>query len=264
MTRIGSLRTVTTCLRFGPESSSDPVVLLHGFSGGPQDWEAVSSDLGSCEAHALPGHHPALPAPPDFDAAVNSLLSRLPKRPVVLMGYSLGGRLALGLVSAAPHRFRGLALVAAHTGLQDPVARTERRRRDTDLASLLRSRSDDFFRRWDAQEMFRNPPSPELEAWKARRAALDPTPLAQTLVALSPGHTPPFASLLADLRMPLCLAVGARDTRYRDHYAALSGLRPDLPVHVIPDAAHRVLIDAPRPLGSVLGAFVAGIRGAAS
>ncbi|MEO1228712.1 MAG: alpha/beta fold hydrolase [Myxococcota bacterium] len=247
---------------FGPDPSKESVVLLHGFSGTPWDWQGTAQELADAAAYALPGHHPSVPPAASFEAAVDGLLERLPAHPVVLIGYSLGGRLALGMVAAAPERFHGLALVAAHTGLDDEVARAARRDRDASLAALLRESPATFFRRWDGQELFQNHKrTPALDAWQARREALDPEALADALTTLSPGTMPSFASVLADLRMPLCLVAGAHDGRYRQHYAALSGLRPDVPVHIIPDAAHRILIDAPEALGIVLQSFVDNTAG---
>ena len=81
-----------------------PLVLLHGFLGTAQDWDPTIEALGPdyrCLALNLPGHGRASePVPADFESVIHGLAERIGKAfgmPVDLVGYSMGGRLALML-----------------------------------------------------------------------------------------------------------------------------------------------------------------------
>lgn len=100
------------------------VLLLHGFSGGPSDLRALGEALASRGFHAfapeLPGHGPAyvgLHRTSDEDwrkAAVNALrrLRGADGQPVGVVGFSLGGALAIQLAAARPQEVGALALLA--------------------------------------------------------------------------------------------------------------------------------------------------------
>lgn len=245
--------------------------MLHGFAGSPEDWVPVVGDRFSAVALALPGHHVEAPPPRDFDDAVERLLERLPKEPVHLVGYSLGGRLALGVAARAPARVKTLFLIAAHVGLSDAAARARRLMQDRERAARLRADPGAFFRAWDALPLFLGPArafsadavsgmgdAPTSFAFRARRAGLDADALADVLERLSPGQMPPLDSVLRTAPFPTAMAVGALDETYNALSSDLSARCPRLVVEVIPGAGHRVLVDAPDALGRTLAAWVGG------
>ena len=89
---------------YGP-SDGRPVVCLHGFLGRGSDWEALAPRLGDVCLYALdlPGHGEAIGAPRTasvFETAAASVMATLDAAGlgrVPLVGYSMGGRLALYL-----------------------------------------------------------------------------------------------------------------------------------------------------------------------
>src|SRR4051794_10460880 len=58
-----------------------------------------------------------------------------------LVGYSMGGRLALHAALRDPARIGALVLVGVTAGIEDPVEREERRRSDGSLAEWMERRS---------------------------------------------------------------------------------------------------------------------------
>src|SRR5688572_17908736 len=107
-------------------------VLLHGFTGAPSSWRAIAAGLVPCLIPALPGHAGASTVP-TWDEAVD-VLARIVSRArfdgAHLVGYSLGGRLALGLAARRPELFSAVTLIGAQPGLADPAERAERARAD--------------------------------------------------------------------------------------------------------------------------------------
>ena len=231
-------------------------ILLHGFAGSTEDWKDVIGKELDAVALALPGHHPRHPVGKSFHEAVQALHARLPPGLVDIVGYSLGGRLALGLAALDPARVRRLFLLSAHTGLADSDVRAARLARDAAWAEQLKAAPEAFFESFDRLPLFHGPLSARAATWKARRRRHDPTALAHALDRLSTGAMPNFRPRVTGPDWDVTLAVGERDQAYREHYAALAHARPSLAVHVIADASHRVLVDAPDSVGHLINAWV--------
>jgi 2-succinyl-6-hydroxy-2,4-cyclohexadiene-1-carboxylate synthase len=244
------MRSVRT---WGRPREAEATILLHGFAGAVDDWAGAVAAAGlPAQALALPGHHPEVPCPERFEAAVDDLLARLPEAPVDLAGYSLGGRLALGIAARAPDRVRRLLLVSSHTGLEGADERRARLERDGERAARLRTDAEAFFAGWDALPLFGDAAGPAVEAHRARRRAHDPRALAAALSRLSPGAMPSLRPALAARAAATTLCVGEHDARYRAHYAELHTRCPGLRCEIVPGAHHRVPVDRPEALGAVL------------
>ncbi|MFD6153396.1 alpha/beta fold hydrolase [Streptomyces sp. NPDC060243] len=99
-----------------------PVLLLHGLAGYAGEWEPVAVRLRErghrVLAMDLRGHGGSVRHPRDTNANAHAddvagLLGRLGAGPAVLVGQSLGGRVALRVAVEHPSLVRGLALVEA-------------------------------------------------------------------------------------------------------------------------------------------------------
>src|SRR5262249_16217715 len=112
-----------------------PLLLLHGFTGDVTTWEPLLDAWSGFRVIRVDiiGHGKSdCPAEPERDAmapAVADLLSLLDQLGVdkyTLLGYSMGGRLALHLALAAPHRLSGLVLESASPGIESVEERAAR------------------------------------------------------------------------------------------------------------------------------------------
>ena len=102
-----------------------PIILLHGMLGTPADWSGVCQAWqGEPQPTAV-----TLPVAADWSHGICQLLANLPQQSV-LVGYSLGARVALGCVLAAPQRFRGLCLISGSPGLESDADRALRQVQD--------------------------------------------------------------------------------------------------------------------------------------
>ena len=140
----------------------NPIVALHGFTGQGADFEPLRATLPTgtnLSAPDLPGHGsksllrdlPAYSLPSHL--AIISEAATAPQ--ITLIGYSMGGRLALHWAIAHPERIRRLILIGASPGLATPEERDERRLSDATLAEFIRTRGlDAFFKYWHNQTFF--------------------------------------------------------------------------------------------------------------
>ena len=120
---------------------------MHGFGGDKSTWADLRAGLDSeyrVIAVDILGHG-ASDKPsqvPAYDMArvsrdIVSLLNALRIPACHLLGYSMGGRLALHLAVDYPARFRSLILESASPGLADDGERELRRRQDESLAERI-------------------------------------------------------------------------------------------------------------------------------
>lgn len=226
-------------------------VFLHGFTGAAASWGPLTpGDL----ALALPGH--GAPTAASWDEAVAQLAAHLHPRPH-LVGYSLGGRLALGLLTSGVDVTRA-TVVGAHPGLQDPVARAQRVDADERLAqALLAQGIQPFVRAWEALPMWETQarvPVARREAQRAIRAAHDPAGLAASLRGQGLGRMPDLRPKLAKVHAPVDVVVGALDRKFLPLARELSDLLPQGRLHVVPHAGHNVPLEAPEAFGAILAA----------
>ncbi len=222
-----------------------PLVVLHGFTGGPCAWDAVVRRLPTpvVFAPALLGHDGTARTHgvTRFDDEVDRIaeLIRALSRPVHLAGYSLGGRVASGIVARHPEVVERATLVSAHPGLSDEAARAARREQDEAWCRLLEQDGiEAFVRRWEALPLFATQ-TPELRrAQRRTRLRHDPRGLAASLRLLGLGSMPPYDP--GDV--PVQRLVGELDEKFR----CLA------PATLIAGAGHNPLLEQPERVARAL------------
>lgn len=185
---------------------------LSGFLGLPSDWDF-------------------LPWPHD------------PSHGDVLLGYSMGGRLALRLLEQ--QRFRAAIIVSARLNAPDD----ERRQRDE--AWARRFERDDWatlMRDWNAQPVFGGHVLPR------REEDYDRAELARQLREYSPAVLP--APKLESIETPLLWIAGDRDAKYVEIARRAVERLPHAELWICPDAGHRVPWEQPDAFVSRLRAFL--------
>lgn len=132
------------------QGSGSPVLVLHGFGGSGAAMAPLVAKLAALAtrhrviAPDLPGHGasaaPHDPAAYGWDAIVRQMLALLDALDVErahLLGFSLGGRIALQLAARAPARVRSVVTVGARCAWPDAREREARRHTDAALAARL-------------------------------------------------------------------------------------------------------------------------------
>ncbi|MEE8524830.1 MAG: alpha/beta fold hydrolase [Thermoanaerobaculia bacterium] len=251
--------------------TSGRLVLLHGFTGCPKGWDAVVERLPpGFETHrpALLGHDPGSEyGSGGFEDEVDRLGRWLGERvepPAVLAGYSMGGRVALGLVVRHPRLFAAAVLVGAHPGIEDGAARRRRIDSDEALARRLEEKGiEDFADFWEGRPLFASQlrlPAAVLERQRRQRLRHDPAGLAAGLRALGTGRMPDYRSVLGTLDLPIRLLTGSEDDKFCKVARAMAERLPRAVVEAVPAAGHNLILEAP---GAVAAAIV-GVAGSIS
>ncbi len=242
------------------------LVLLHGFTGGPASWNVVRAHLpGDLDVHcpALLGHAPPVHADDEhpgepraisgFDEEVDRI-ARLVRdwaagESVHVVGYSLGGRVALGLLIRHPGLATSATLIGAHPGLERAGERTIRKTQDERRARQLRSDGlQPFLADWERLPLFASQselPADVLETQRALRASHDPRGLARSLRVLGLGSMPERWSVLSHIGVPVELIVGARDARFLSLARRMEEKLSRGRLVVVDGAGHNVPLERP-------------------
>jgi 2-succinyl-6-hydroxy-2,4-cyclohexadiene-1-carboxylate synthase len=226
------------------------LVFLHGWLGHPQDWQEIVEDLSEYQSRC-----PELPRAASWEAGIRELLPALADDHV-LIGYSLGARLALGCALGSRSRLRGLVLISGTAGLPAP-ARTQRWQRDQRLAAELSSRDPvSFLTNWYRNSVFRGLDSTTQERLVREKLGLDFSYHADLLRAYSVGQQPRFWARLRSLRMPVLILVGERDAKFIAIGRRLHRRLPNARFRVIAKAGHAVHREQPGAVAHELREFL--------
>jgi len=130
-----------------------PIIALHGFLGSPKDFSSL--ELSN------------IYAPYIFNTQITTLKNwchRFAKnihKPRVIMGYSMGGRLALTMLCAYPHKFKAAIIIAAHPGLSNSDLAYARTQEDFRRAQWFQKYSfQDALDKWHSLEVLKDSPKP--------------------------------------------------------------------------------------------------------
>jgi 2-succinyl-6-hydroxy-2,4-cyclohexadiene-1-carboxylate synthase len=227
----------------------DALILLHGFTQTRQSWRRTVAALGGryrAVAPDLPGHGQMSERRPASLAATLAYLRALVDEPHVLAGYSMGGRIALHAALARPERVQRLVLVGASPGLADAGERAARRRADEALADHIEAVGvDAFAEEWGRLALWEGQPERVRAAAHADRLRNTPAGLADALRGLGTGALPSLWDRLGELRMPVMLAVGERDAKFRAIAERMAELLPDARLELIAGTGHAPHLERP-------------------
>jgi 2-succinyl-6-hydroxy-2,4-cyclohexadiene-1-carboxylate synthase len=250
--------------------SGPTLVMLHGFTGSATGW---GSHLDTLAAYGLrvialdlPGHGQS-DAPDDprryaIEYCQQDILAALHELGVsqgeaILLGYSMGGRIAL--YSAFSGFFRALILESASPGLEDPAEREQRRISDEALAaSIEREGVQAFVDRWEKLPLFASQstlPPEAREAIRRQRLHNRASGLAQSLRGAGTGVQPPLHARLPTLRMPALLIAGELDTKFTAIARSMARALPQSQLCIVPGAGHAVHLERPEEFDSLVGNF---------
>ena len=172
-----------------------------------------------------------------------------------LVGYSMGGRLALHAALREPARYAALVLIGAHAGLVDD--RDERRAADEDLAAWIETHPiEAVVERWEENGVFASQAPALRELQRPGRLQHDPRDLARLLRSGGQGTVKPVWDRLSELTMPVLALAGALDEGYAATAERLAAAVPDGRAATIPGAGHAAHLEEPRATAAAVAAFL--------
>jgi len=215
---------------FTGNSQKTPILFLHGFMGNCHEFDETIKFLADefyCLTIDLPGHGKTQVFGDDecytmasTAQALINLLDNLKIAQCFLVGYSMGGRLALYLNLHFPQRFSKVILESASPGLITEAEGLQRVKSDEQIArKLTRCVEEGDFRafllNWYNQPIFgyiKN--HPDFEGMIESRLQNNPLELAKSLRFMGTGCQPSLWEKLEENTNPLLLLVGEYDEKF--------------------------------------------------
>jgi 2-succinyl-6-hydroxy-2,4-cyclohexadiene-1-carboxylate synthase len=180
--------------------------------------------------------------------ALINLLEQLNVKECFLVGYSMGGRLALYLNLHFPQCFSKVVIESASPGLKTQGDRVERTQRDIELAQELeKSDFSSFLSNWYNQPLFVSlKKHPEFKSLIASRLQNHPLELAKLLRNMSTGCQPYLWEELKKNRNPLLLLVGEYDAKFIAINSEMARLCKSAKLEIVNNCGHNIHFENPK------------------
>lgn len=241
-------------------SAGTLIFALHGFTGTGADFDCARNFF----SEKIRTDAPELPpfALPEMLAFLRERVEKFRAgtcAPLTLLGYSMGGRIALHLALAFPWQKNDrLVLVSASPGIADARERELRREADEALAQKIDAAesAEKFYAEWRKNPLIATQarqPSPWKERLIANRAAADKSVWAEHLRKLGTGTLPPLHARLGEIAAPeTLLVVGEEDKKFCRITEEMCAAIPRSRVIVVPASGHSPHLENPAAFAEAL------------
>lgn len=243
------------------------IVFLHGFTGSTNTWRKVVSQLPTtvrCIAVDLTGHgKTAAPATVNFYSMafqvelLYELFRHLQLETFSLVGYSMGGRVALSYAVNYPSDIEHLLLESASPGLLDEQQRSIRKQADDALAEkILAHGIESFVNKWEKIPLFvsqKNLPAEVQQEIRYERMQQREAGLANSLRGMGTGVMPAlWGKPLAKLTMPVTLVTGQLDEKFVQLNIEMQKQIEKANHLIIPAVGHAIHVENPTKFATIV------------
>lgn len=254
------------------ESAEGSVFLLHGFTGTSSDWMPVVSFLDKRFNYFLIDliGHGRSDSPKDIiyyytDSILNQLkeiILSLAGNMIILVGYSMGGRIAINYALKYNSNLKGLILESSSGGINDKVLREERIIRDEKLAAFIEANTmEKFIDYWMNIDLFntqRRFSADKLLKIRELKIENNKTGLANILRGFGTGRMETVYNMINLIKAKTLLISGELDSKFTDINNEMVKLFPKAAHINIKNAGHNVHLEEPHRFIEVVNNYLAG------
>ena len=247
------------------EEQKETIVMLHGFTGSTKTWEHVASMLPQYRIIAIDCiGHGQTESPKDYTlykmehqlAVLEEVFKELRLTSFTLIGYSMGGRIALSYAIKYPGHVQTLILESASPGLRTEQERNVRKKADNELANKIEVNGIiSFVNAWENIPLFASQkrlPQQFQQAIREERLQQNEQGLANSLRGIGTGMMPQVWDKLHVLSMPVTLITGALDTKFVDIAREMTTFIRKVRHLVVNDVGHTIHVENPSEFATIV------------
>ncbi|MFT9487869.1 2-succinyl-6-hydroxy-2,4-cyclohexadiene-1-carboxylate synthase [Tepidibacillus infernus] len=242
------------------------LMLLHGFTGSMENWEPLIQALspfyqlvlvdilghGQSDSPSDPNHYDIEQISDDL----HQLLNQLNVEKTHLLGYSMGGRLALTFAIKYPDRVFSLILESASPGIDSKEEREERRNKDRILADFIEEKGiEAFVDYWGNIPLFstqKQLPKEVQQRIRFNRLKNNPLGLANSLRGMGTGQQPSWWDHLSQFELPVLIITGEKDEKFCRIGQQMANRLRDSKHIIVEHAGHTVHLEQPAQYINIL------------
>lgn len=162
----------------------------------------------------------------------------------ILVGYSMGARMALHAAIQHPYAMTGLILVSGTPGIEDDAEREARVQADEELASRIEMiGTSAFIQEWIRQPLFAKSKFSDEEIQD--RCKNTATSLATSLRTCGTGQQESLWSQLQEIKIPVLLICGTRDEKFVEIAKRMNQMISWSTMRILDKAGHNAHLDQP-------------------
>ncbi len=233
------------------------LILLHGFMGSGKYFDFLIPNLKQfCNPITIDllGHGETEGAELHYRFSTKEQIADLKKliteqlpNPAFLLGYSMGGRMALQLALHNMGLFAGLILESTTFGIENKQEREVRQVLDASRADDIMMDFDGFVKKWSDLPIFNSDvvSHEQLRHISSIQKAQNPLWISNSLLGFGTGTMPSVKERLCDLKIPVQLIVGSKDLKYVHIMNAMHAELVNNDLEIVKNAGHRVHLDQP-------------------
>lgn len=223
---------------------------LHGFLGLPEDWQHLK--LPNLKTYDL-SDTPIAPSSDGYWGWAQRFNHYASPKDGILLGYSLGGRLAMHALLENPSKWKAGIIISSHTGFKTEKEKAIRIQSDKYWAERFENEPwEKILQDWNAQSVFAgfDYPLVRLEKKFSRKH------LGDLLRRFSRGHQDDISKAVQNLQVPILWINGKLDITFRTVAKELSFAHPFSRVEVVEGSAHRVPWEQPEKFLKLIQSFL--------
>lgn len=244
----------------------EPLLLLHGFTGSSTNWKNFLeswSKTNKVIVVDLIGHGET-ESPEDYSryeiekvaSDMICLLDSLEIDKANILGYSMGGRLAIVMATLYGDRVKSLILESTSAGIRDDSEREERRIKDNELADRIEENGiEQFVRYWEKIPLFdsnKNLPSNVQSRIRKERMKRVPLGLANSLRGMGTGVHRSYWNDLKRITCPVLIICGELDKKFCQIALELQKEVPHAEINSFSNCGHAVHVENFEKFGTIV------------
>lgn len=245
-----------------------PLICLHGFSENISTWKLIELDRYQLISIDFIGHGKSdKPFSSNYYGLkvmikhLNNLIHKLGFNKYSMLGYSMGGRIALAYALTYSNEIDKLILESTSYGECGFINRLKRRRNDLNLAKNIRENGIEWFNEyWGNLSVFKSQmklPKDITDDIRKRRLLNEGYALSNTLLSTGQGKFPCLKNKIVNLPMPVLYISGEYDKKYKKVGNDFEKSKLNVKHKTISGVGHNTHVEYPNAFVEALSEFLA-------